>query len=197
MPSMGKTENIGIVASLVALSVILHLFNIPFPPAQYLLFDLTGIPLAVSMFFSSRLTVIAGLPVFYIGLLLYRPQDPIGPFMKVAAEGFTILPFYVLYQRKWFATKARAALATGLVVTSRTAGMLVLNLAIDPFYFVLFKWVESYSQGLQLTLMALPYVCVFNVITAVYVTWLSLPIVRELERVGVLPYVKSSQGEGS
>ena len=197
MLSKGKTENIGIVASLVALSVILHLFNIPFPPAQYLLFDLTGIPLAVSMLFSPRLTVIAGLPVFYIGLLLYRPQDPIGPFMKVAAEGFTILPFYVLYQRKWFATKARAALATGLVVTSRTASMLVLNLAIDPFYFVLFKWVESYSQGLQLTLMALPYVCVFNVITAVYVTWLSLPIVRELEKVGVLPYVKSSQGEGS
>ncbi|WP_048163087.1 hypothetical protein [Thermogladius calderae] len=197
MPAKGTAENIGVVASLIALSVILHLFNIPFPPAQYLLFDLTGIPLAISMFFNPRLTVLAGLPVFYIGLLLYKPQDPIGPFMKVAAEGFTILPFYILYQRRWFAAKSRAVLATALIATSRTVSMLVLNLAIDPFYFVLFKWVESYGQGLQLTLMALPYVCVFNVIIAVYVTWLSLPIVRELEKVGVLPHVKSSQGEGS
>jgi len=188
--------NLGVVASLIALSIILHLFNIPFPPAQYLLFDFTGIPLAVAMFFNARATLVVGLPVFYIGLLLYRPQDPIGPFMKVVAEGVTILPFYILYKRGWFKGRFKAAVSTSIIVASRTITMLLLNIAIDPFYFMLFKWVDTYSQGLELTFIALPYIGLFNVIVAVYVPWLALPVVRELEKIGVLIDAKSTQSEG-
>ena len=196
MKKASSYGNLGVVASLIALSIILHLFNIPFPPAQYLLFDFTGIPLAVAMFFNARATLLVGLPVFYIGLLLYRPQDPIGPFMKVVAEGATILPFYILYKRGWFKGRFKATISTSIIVASRTITMLLLNIAIDPFYFMLFKWVDNYSQGLALTLIALPYIGLFNVIVAVYVPWLALPVVRELEKIGVLIDGKSAHSEG-
>lgn len=180
-----KATRLGVLSMLVALAIVLHAFNLPYPPASFLLFDLSGVPLAVAAVLFPREAFAAGLPAFYLGLLIYRPQDPIGPFMKVAAEAATMLPLVYLYEGGWFRGRWRRFAATALVALSRVGAMAALNLAIDPFYFLLFKWVDDYSKGLFLTLLFLPHVAAFNAITALYVTWLSVPIARELERAGV------------
>ncbi|WP_440059245.1 ECF transporter S component [Thermogladius sp. 4427co] len=187
-------RNVGVVVILVALSIILHLFQIPFPPASYLLFDACGIPIAIAMFFDAKTTIVAGIPAFYIGLLLYRPQDPIGPFMKIVAELSTSYPLYLLYHKGWFKGRFKPLLASTVVVFSRTIVMNVLNILIDPFYFILFHWFNSYDQALAFTIASLPFISVFNIIVAIYVTWITIPVVRELERIGVLPIGKGIKG---
>lgn len=86
-------------AGLTALAIVLKLryFEIPYPPAPFLKYDVSGVPLASIMFLSPP-SIVPALIVYYI-VHMALGADIIGMSMKCLAELSTISPLVVLYKR--------------------------------------------------------------------------------------------------
>lgn len=189
---MGRTTSLGNGFRLLALSgvltglaIVLHLFKVPFPPAPFLKFDLSGVPLAVLALYSvgSALTV---QPVFMLGLLALG-ADVIGALMKVAAEAATFIPAALVYRKfRRIGGPRLLVLMTATGVFSRVIAMVLLNLAITPYWLLLAKWASTYDEAWSITLHYLPAVAVFNAIAAGYVVPIAYSVFRVISQVSAV-----------
>ncbi len=173
-------------ATLTALALVLHLFKLPYPPAPFLKFDGTGIPLAVLALYSLRASA-AALPVVFVGLQLMG-ADFVGAGMKVIAEASTFLPLVYayrrLYQRRGLAHRL---LPVALGMVSRALAMMLCNYLVAPYWLVL-TYGFSFEKAYAATVALLPHVAVFNLVTASYVGALSVEVFRVVSKTfGALP----------
>jgi riboflavin transporter FmnP len=186
---------IAVIAGLIASAIVLHLFKIPYPPATFLKFDLSGVPLAIAAFITLIGTTVFGLPVFYLGVFaLGGAMDPIGPAMKVLAELSTYLPLIAIYRRSESFTKSLKGLVFILLVAviSRTSVMCLANLAVTPYWLQIMGWVKRWEEAWNYTLFILPHIAIFNAIAAAYIVLLSLPLIRIAKAMGVVILEKKS-----
>lgn len=166
------------MASLTALAIVLKFFEIPFPLATFLKYDIAGVPLALMALLSLR-AALASLPVFYIVPTLLG-FDAIGMGMKVLAEVSTFTPMAVLYRR----LGGRAYVVWGSVsaTISRTLVMCLANLLVTPYWILFAGWRQTYEEALGLTIAFLPYIAVFNATLALIVFSLTIGVERVLRR---------------
>lgn len=158
-------------AVMASLSVALSFIQIPFPLAPFLKYDLAGIPLLIlSLALGLKWGYLADLVLF---LSLLRGGDPIGAFMKFAAEALTFTPMAIIARPRALnpAKLKRRYIAGSLAAgVSRVGGMVLLNYLIDPLWLVLFyrlTWVKAY----ELTLALIIPVAIFNAsIAAIYLS---------------------------
>jgi len=157
------------VASLSALAIVLkfRFFEIPYPPAPFLKYDVSGIPLALIAFISVKNTVPA-LAVYYMVHVLIG-ADPIGMAMKCLAEASTFIPLTTLYK-----LKSSRALAAASAVIARTLIMVVANYLITPYWLILARWASTFEDAYTKTLAYLPHVALFNATLALVVAPLTL-----------------------
>ncbi|MCS7112161.1 MAG: hypothetical protein N3D82_04480 [Ignisphaera sp.] len=191
-PSKPLELSVAAVIMLSVLAIPIHIAKIDFPLAPFLKFDLCGIPLAVAGFVNLPFSVTLGLPVFYLGILLTGATNPLSPLMKVFAEASTYIPMVYMYRylhKRNLHTSIRTAslLIIATAVASRSVVMFVLNILITPLIATLFWGAPSYTIALQrIIIPVLHLITLFNAISAVYVSALSLPAVRILEKMGFI-----------
>lgn len=166
---------------LVSLAIVLHLFKAPFPPAPFLKFDGVGIPLATLSLYSVPLSVTV-VPVVFIALQALG-ADIIGAGMKVLAELSTYLPLALTYKKLGNRGLVGHVASVSSAVVTRVAVMTLANYVITPYWILMAGWARTYEQAYSMTLKYLPWVAVFNAITALYVAPLALAVFRVLRRV--------------
>lgn len=185
-----SSENwrLAIVAGLIASAIVLHIFKIPYPPATFLKFDLSGVPLAIAAFIALAETTALGLPVFYLGIFaLGGATDPIGPAMKVLAELSTYLPLITIYRsRPSIANSKGTVLSVAIAILVRASVMCLANLAITPYWLQIMGWVKEWREAWLFTLSILPHIVLFNAIAAAYIVLLTVPLIRVIRSMGVM-----------
>ncbi|MCS7099976.1 MAG: hypothetical protein RMH84_06330 [Sulfolobales archaeon] len=177
----GKLLELSTASALTALSLVLHIFKFPYPPAPFLKFDGVGIPLAVLALYSWR-TSLAVLPVIFIGLHLMG-ADFVGASMKIAAEASTFIPLSLLYSYLCLRRAHVKYYAVPVVIgaISRILVMSLLNYIITPHWLVLtYGW--TYDRAYSVTIALLPHIAVFNAIAASYVGALSIGVFRVVSK---------------
>lgn len=173
--SPGKLLELTMSAVLLALSLVLHFFKLPYPPAPFLKFDGVGIPLAVLALYSLRASV-AVLPLVFIGLILLG-ADIVGAAMKVVAELVTFLPLVLLYRKL-----SKTGLIIPSVIAIRAISMVILNLIVSPYWLSLtYGW--SFEKSYNATIALVPHVALFNAVAASYVSIIGLGTFRIVSKV--------------
>lgn len=176
------------VASLTALAVVLKLrfFEIPYPPAPFLKYDISGIPLALIAFISLKYTPPALLLYFIIPVLV--GADPIGMAMKCLAEASTFTPLTLLYKKTPGKTDSRGRfiLVVVLSAVSRAGIMAIANYVVTPYWLLWARWATTFEDAYAKTLVYLPHVVIFNATLALIVSSLSIVIYNVVKRAGYL-----------
>lgn len=172
---------VALAGVLVSLAIVLHLFKAPFPPAPFLKFDGVGVPLAVLSLYSVPLSV-AVVPVVFIALQALG-ADFVGAGMKVLAELSTYVPLAVAYRKLGSRSVAGYAVSACSAVATRVAVMTLANYIVTPYWILMAGWAKSYEQAYAMTLKYLPWVAIFNAITALYVAPLALAVFRVLRKI--------------
>ena len=175
---------------LSALAIPIHIAKIDFPLAPFLKFDLCGIPLTVAGFVNLPLSILLGLPIFYLGILLIGATNPLSPLMKVVAEASTYIPMVYLYRylRLHYHSVAKfsSLLLIAIAIASRSIVMVILNILVTPLIATLFWGAPSYTVALNtIVIPILHIITLFNAISAAYISTLSIPIIRMLNRIGI------------
>ncbi|MEM0105401.1 MAG: hypothetical protein QXS42_02235 [Zestosphaera sp.] len=181
--SLSELSRVAYVASYTTLAIILRFFELPFPPAPFLKYDIAGVPLALLAFNSLRSSLIA-LPAFFLVSVILG-ADPVGMIMKVTAEVATYVPLVILYRR--FSSRSigpATALSVGVATASRTLAMCLLNLLVTPYWLMMAypNYFTSFEIAWSYTLYYLPWITVFNASLAVAVALLSISTYRVLRR---------------
>lgn len=173
------------VASLTALSIVLKLrfFEIPYPPAPFLKYDVSGVPLAVVAFLSFRYVPFSLIAYFLVHLAL--GADPIGMAMKCLAELSTFAPLVIIY-RKLRYSRSLKVLAPISAVVSRVLVMIIANYLVTPYWLLWARWAQTFEDAYAKTIVILPHVAVFNATLAVVVSLLSMLVFNVLEKTGFL-----------
>lgn len=182
--SLMSSPTLVYVASLTALAVVLKLrsFEIPYPPAPFLKYDVSGIPLALIAFMSLKYTPVS-LAVYFI-LHLLMGADPIGMAMKCIAETSTFVPLALI--RKKADSKRTSALAVSCAVISRTAVMAAMNYVVTPYWLLWARWAKTLEAAYTKTLTLMPHIAIFNATLALIIAPLSLLIYNVLKKAGFL-----------
>lgn len=182
--SLTGSQTLVYVASLTALAVVLKLrsFEIPYPPAPFLKYDISGIPLALIAFMSLKYAPM--LLVVYFVLHLLMGADPVGMTMKCVAEASTFVPLVLI--RKKSDSKKVDALAVSCAVISRTAVMAAMNYAVTPYWLLWVRWAKTLQDAYTKTLALMPHIAIFNATLALIIAPLSLLICNVLKKAGFL-----------
>ena len=122
------------MAMLAAVSVLLVLIHIPFPPAPFLEYDPADIPILIGTFaYGPTAGIIITVVVSIIqGFTLSASSGIIGIVMHILATGSFALVAGLIYQRK--KTRKSAILALGLGVITMTVMMVLMNLIFTPIF---------------------------------------------------------------
>lgn len=173
------------IAGLTALAVILKLrtFEIPYPPAPFLRYDISGVPLA-SVAFLSKSALLPAIIVYYLIHVVLLGSDPIGMAMKCLAEISTIVPLVLIYKKLF--NKSRAFMIGITVATvSRVISMLIANLIVTPHWLIIARWAPDYNTALGITYTLIPHIAIFNLTIGVVVAGLSIAVFNVLEKTGL------------
>lgn len=181
--SLRELSGVAYVASYTTLAIVLRFFEIPFPPAPFLKYDIAGVPLALLAFTSMRGSL-AALPAFFL-VSVVLGADPIGMVMKVVAEVATYVPLVVLYRR--FSSRSGGlgvTVSVGAAAAFRTLAMCLLNLVVTPYWLMLAypNYFTSFDAAWGYTLYYMPWIAVFNASLAVIVALLTISTYRVLRR---------------
>ncbi|MCX8185128.1 MAG: hypothetical protein RMI56_03590 [Sulfolobales archaeon] len=179
--SAGRLLELSTASALVALSLVLHIFKLPYPPAPFLKFDGVGIPLAVLALYSQKMSLLV-LPVVFVGLHLMG-ADFVGASMKIAAEVSTFLPISLLYSHLCLKRAYTRCYIVSIVVgmVFRVFTMSLLNYLVTPHWLVLvYGW--TYDRAYSVTIALLPHIAVFNAIAASYIGVLSTGVFRVVSK---------------
>lgn len=174
------------VAGLAALAVILKFFEIPYPPAPFLKYDVSGVPLALVSFMSLKYAL-GVLPVFYVAPVAVG-SDPVGMAMKCLAEASTFTPLVLVYRRASRASSARTAslLAALSASLARPAAMSLANYAVTPYWLVWAGWLKDLEKARAIVIGYLPHIAAFNATLALLVASISVAAYAILKRSGYL-----------
>lgn len=129
-----STKKMAVMAMLAAVSVLLVLIHIPFPPAPFLEYDPADIPILIGTFaYGPTAGIIITVVVSIIqGFTLSASSGIIGIVMHILATGSFALVAGLIYQRK--KTRKSAILALGLGVITMTVMMALMNLIFTPIF---------------------------------------------------------------
>ncbi len=129
-----STKKMAVMAMLAAVSVLLVLIHIPFPPAPFLEYDPADIPILIGTFaYGPTAGIIITVVVSVIqGFTLSASSGIIGIVMHILATGSFALVAGLIYQRK--KTRKSAILALGLGVITMTVMMALMNLIFTPIF---------------------------------------------------------------
>ena len=129
-----STKKMAVMAMLAAVSVLLVLIHIPFPPAPFLEYDPADIPILIGTFaYGPTAGIIITVVVSIIqGFTLSASSGVIGIVMHILATGSFALVAGLIYQRK--KTRKSAILALGLGVITMTVMMALMNLIFTPIF---------------------------------------------------------------
>lgn len=179
--SSGRLLELTISSALTALSIVLHLFKFPYPPAAFLKFDGVGIPLAVLALYSLRASI-AVQPVVFVGLQLMG-ADFIGASMKVVAELSTFIPLTLSYRllclKKGGGRVCPLPVVLGIV--SRVVAMSILNYVVTPYWITLtYGW--TYERAYHMAITLIPHIAIFNTIAAIYIGFLAMGVFKVVSR---------------
>ncbi len=169
------------ISSLTALAVVLRFFEIPYPFAPFLKYDISGVPLALLALGSVKYALMA-IPAYYL-VPVALGSDAIGMAMKVVAEASTFTPLSLLAKRveKGVWTAAAAILCRSII-------MMVLNLLVTPYWGLMAGWFKTYEAALKYTLAILPHVFIFNSTIALIVCTLAISTFKAVK--SYIPAVK-------
>ena len=133
-------------------------FDVPFPLYPNISWDLTGIPIMVSLFLYGPIT---GVFTCLIGCLVIFTRNPYGGVLKVIAELATILAFIIL--RKGVVPNAVGA------VTSRVLIMTVANFFLLQLFY---RMSENAVVGLLIPIGVFNVTqALINIIPAYLISW--------------------------
>lgn len=177
------------IVGLTALAIVLKLkvFEIPYPPAPFLKYDLSGIPLAIIAFMSLK-AYPASLFVYFLvhALMTADPAGlPIDMAMKALAELSTSVPIAIALKKKELG-KTGVVLATIGAVVSRVALMTLMTLLVGPYWLVMARWTKTYEQAYQYALLLIPHIVVFNATLALIVAFFTVLTLKRLKSSGMI-----------
>lgn len=170
------------VAGLVALAVVLKFFEIPYPPAPFLKYDVSGIPLALMSFMSLKFAL-SVLPIYCV-IPVALGSDPVGMAMKCLAEASTFVPLALIYRRlsKTSSVKRAGIVAVIAASTIRPVIMSIANYVVTPYWLVWAGWLKNLEVARSVVIMYLPHIALFNLTIALLVTSLSMGTYSILRR---------------
>ena len=180
-----KYRALSLVSGLLALALVLKFFEIPYPPAPFLKYDVSGVPLAVIAYYSLKYAF-SSLPVFYVIPVLFG-SDVVGMAMKCLAEASTFTPLVLVYKKgaSRLSEKWRAGLAVAAASLTRVVVMSIANYTVTPHWLV-WSYKMSYEKAYELTLYYMPHIALFNFTIALIVAPLSLAVMAVMRRAGYL-----------
>jgi riboflavin transporter FmnP len=178
------------LAGLIALAVVLKVFEVPYPPAPFLKYDASGIPLALMAFISLKY-VFGLLPLYYIASLAVGASlgfDPIGMAMKCLSEASTFAPLVLTYRAcsNRLSAKYAGALAIATASISRAATMSLANYIVTPCWLVWAKWVSDLEEAKKIVIFYIPHIVLFNLTLALILAPTSISVYEILKRSGYL-----------
>lgn len=181
--SIEKYRALVLVAGLLVLAVVLKFFEIPYPPAPFLKYDVSGVPLVIIAYYSLKYTF-STLPVYYIIPVLFG-SDAVGMAMKCLAETSTFTPLVLVYKRCSQPDKWRVSLAVSIAALSRVLSMSLANYFVTPHWLV---WVYEimFEEAYKITLILMPHIVLFNFTITLIIAPLSLTCITILRRAGYL-----------
>lgn len=174
------------LAGLIALAVVLKVFEIPYPPAPFLKYDASGIPLALTAFISLKYAF-GLLPLYYIASVAVG-FDPIGMAMKCLSEASTFAPLVLAYGTcsNRLSAKYAGALAVATASVLRVATMSLANYIVTPYWLVWAKWVSELEEAKKIVVFYIPHIALFNLTLALIVASASISVYEILKKVGYL-----------
>lgn len=169
----------------IALAIVLHIPQLPFPLATFLKYDLAGVPIAILALIDIKLGILS-LPIFWLGAV-YITTDPtkiVGPAMKVIAEAFTALPLALAFKRfsKSLGLAKASAISFIVALISRVIIMLLLNYVITPYWLIWAGWMKTFEAAYDFTVRYLPYIALFNASIACYKVPIALGAWKSISR---------------
>jgi len=185
---VASLKTLSYLASLAALAVVLKVFELPYPPAPFLKYDVSGIPLALTAFISLKYAF-GFLPLYYV-IPVALGFDAIGMAMKCLSEASTFAPL-VLTSRAFsnkLPTKYANALAVAMASLSRVATMSLANYIVTP-YWLIWAWpeqIKSLETAKAIVVAYIPHIAVFNLTLALIVAPTSIAVYAILRRSGYL-----------
>lgn len=170
------------LAGLIALAVVLKVFEIPYPPAPFLKYDASGIPLALMAFISLRYAL-GLLPLYYIASVAVG-FDLIGMAMKCLSEASTFAPLVLIHRAclNRLSAKYAGALAIATASVSRVAVMSLANYIVTPYWLILAKWVSDLEEAKKIVVFYIPHIALFNLTLALIVAPVSISVYEILKR---------------
>ena len=184
--NIANLKIVSYLAGLIALAVVLKVFEIPYPPAPFLKYDASGIPLALTAFISLKYAF-GLLPLYYIASVAVG-FDPIGMVMKCLSEASTFAPLVLAYGTcsNRLSAKYAGALAVATASVSRVATMSLANYIVTPYWLVLAKWVSELEEARKIVIFYIPHIALFNLTLALIVASASISVYEILKRSGYL-----------
>ncbi len=175
----GLTYQNGLLASMTALAIILHIFRFPFPLATFLKYDLSGVPLLLLAMFMPLKKVLVSVFVFSIGVFILG-GDPIGALMKGLAELSSIIGLILVYK------KVNKVMVILVSAGTRTLLMTIANLLVTPLWLLYFaRACDVYSICLNITLMYIPAIALFNITLGIVIAGIAIAFEKYLSRIVV------------
>lgn len=162
------------VAGLAALAVVLKFFEIPYPPAPFLKYDVSGIPLALISFISIKYAL-SILPIYYV-IPVAMGSDPIGMAMKCLAEASTFTPLALMHRRtsKHSSMRIIGLIAVLTASLTRPAIMAIANYIVTPYWLLWAGWLKDLESARTMVIIYLPHIALLNLALALLVTSISM-----------------------
>ncbi|MEM4718193.1 MAG: hypothetical protein QXE81_05485 [Desulfurococcaceae archaeon] len=175
------------VAGLTALAIVLKLryFEIPYPPAPFLKYDVSGVPLASIMFLMPK-SIVPALLIYYI-IHVALGADLIGMAMKCLAELSTITPLVMLYRRLTrYSRQFHVHILVSISVISRVITMLIANIIVTPHWMLIARWASTYEEALRKTFALIPHIILFNATLGIIISLISIMVFDVLKKTGLM-----------
>ncbi len=150
--SIAGTAVLGALVIIFDLALWSLRIKIPFPLFPRLRFDISGIPVILSLFLYGPLS---GAATSIVLFLIVSFRDPFSAFMKALAEMSTVAGMIPFYGRR---SRASAVLSVASGVTLRVGVMVVANTVLLPAFSIL-SWDAAVSLA--------PFMAGFNVVAGI------------------------------
>ncbi len=185
-PNAVSLKTVSYLSGLTALAVVLKVFELPYPPAPFLKYDVSGIPLTLMAFVSLKY-VFGLLPLYYIASVALG-FDAIGMAMKCLSEASTFAPLTLIHgaASKRISARAATTLATTAALLSRVVVMSLANYIVTPYWLVWAGWVKDLREAEAFVIIYMPHIAVFNLTLALIVASASITVYAILKRSGYL-----------
>lgn len=173
------------VAGLLALAIVLRFFEIPYPLAPFLKYDVSGVPLVLISLMSLRYAL-SSLPLYYV-IPVAMGSDPVGMAMKCLAEASTFTPLALMCKKSKYPLTKKISLMAALIASLTRIGVMSLaNYIITPYWLLWAGWIKDLEKARMMTLGYLPHVAIFNLTLALIVASISMTAYTVLKRSGYL-----------